>query len=415
MTMRSTLLLAALAIGIPAYSSVYYVDDRNGNDSNPGRSSAAPWRSLARVQTAKLLAGDYVLLKRGGVWRETLTIDSSGSADTPLFFGAYGDGVKPVVEGQANSQDGLVRVSQAAYVVVSGWQIRGHSGHGVEVYISNNVHLRDLEIVSNRRHGVSIYNSDTVSVEDSRIQSNGSDSAGRFAGISIDGNGGEWSEFLIRGNMIANHNTGEGWLSCNGISLGHTGNNLPTLRQVRIIQNTIDRNGNPNQNQAGRGITGSFHGDVEISRNTISNSASAGVYIGDYGLAIEISIRQNLFINNKLRQFGGTTSVRAFAENNTVLVNDPEATAMGVEVGGTGPWNLLNNTFAYLTGTEDQFRGFVRINDNDQQRIFKADYNVYYSAGPRRWITADDRTMDFRTWQATGFDRNSAAPIQETR
>ena len=409
------LLTLSVFFGLQLFATVYYVDDRNGADSNPGRSSATPWRTLARVQTAKLQPGDYVLLKRGGVWRESLTIDSSGTADTPLFFGSYGEGAKPILDGDFAAGGGLVRVSQAAYVTVRGWQIRGNSGHGVEVYVANNVRLLELEVVSNRWHGISVYNSDTVTIEDSRIMSNGADPSGRFAGISVDGNGGEWSGFVIRGNTIANQNTGEGWLSCNGLSFGHTGNNIPVIRDIHVVANVIDRNGNPNQNQAGRGITGSFHGDIEISRNTISNSASAGVYLGDYGLAIAITIRQNLFLNNQLRQFGGTTSMRSVAENNTVLVNDPNATAMGVEVGGTGQWNLVNNTFAYLTGTDDEFRGFVRINDADQQRLLVSDYNVFYSAGPRRWKTSDDRTLDFKGWQAAGFDRNSAAPVGESR
>jgi hypothetical protein len=391
------------------------VDDQNGSDTNPGRSSAAPWRTLNRIQTAKLLAGDYVLLRRGGHWNESLTIDSSGNADTPLYFGAYGEGAKPIVEGQFVPQDGLVRVTQAAYVNISNWSVRGNSGHGVEVYVSNNVKLRDMEISNNRRHGVLIYNSDNVSVEDSRIAANGADPAGRFAGIAIDGNGGDWSGFLIRGNTIADHNTGEGWLSCNGISLGHTGQNIPAIRAIRIVANTIDRNGNPNQNQAGRGITGSFNGDIEVSRNTISNSASAGLYLGDYGLAIDITIRQNLFLNNQLRQFGGTTSLRALAENNTVLVNDANATAMGAEMGGKGRWTLQSNTFIYLTDTSDTFRGFVRLNDTDQIRLFKSDFNVFYSAGPRRWFGVDDQPLDFRAWQNMGFDRNSAAPVQEPR
>lgn len=43
--------------------------------------------------------GDIVLFKRGEMWREQLTVPSSGIAGSPITFGAYGSGAKPELNG----------------------------------------------------------------------------------------------------------------------------------------------------------------------------------------------------------------------------------------------------------------------------------------------------------------------------
>ncbi len=79
----------------------YYVDSAAGNDANLG-TSTSPWKTLARVARGVYAKGDAILLKCGGVWRESLTIN-------PLMFpaggatvGAYGDCTatnRPVISG----------------------------------------------------------------------------------------------------------------------------------------------------------------------------------------------------------------------------------------------------------------------------------------------------------------------------
>lgn len=76
----------------------YYVDSINGNDANPG-TLAAPWRSLAKVNAAKLAPGQSVGFKRGRVWREALRPRESGVAGRPILFGAYGEGHRPILNG----------------------------------------------------------------------------------------------------------------------------------------------------------------------------------------------------------------------------------------------------------------------------------------------------------------------------
>jgi len=101
------LTLAALTLSWGASAATYYVDPA-GNDSRAGTSSATAWRTLSKVQTfgtsPGFRAGDTILLKRGGVWRERLIVMSSGSDGNPIVFDAYGTGDKPRI---LASQTGL--------------------------------------------------------------------------------------------------------------------------------------------------------------------------------------------------------------------------------------------------------------------------------------------------------------------
>ena len=82
----------------------YYVDSVAGNDTtNNGLSSAAPWKSLTKINGTTFVAGDKVLFKRGSAWTGTLTPKGSGAAGNPLVFDAYGTGAAPIIDGAGAS------------------------------------------------------------------------------------------------------------------------------------------------------------------------------------------------------------------------------------------------------------------------------------------------------------------------
>jgi len=89
---------ALVSLSPPVASFTYYVDSVNGSDSNPG-TQAAPWKTIGKVNSATLAAGQSVGFKRGDTWRETLEPGQSGSAGNPITFGAYGDGSAPLITG----------------------------------------------------------------------------------------------------------------------------------------------------------------------------------------------------------------------------------------------------------------------------------------------------------------------------
>lgn len=74
----------------------YYVDSVAGDDENPG-TKERPWKTLDKVNNTAFNPGDRVLLRRNRVWRGTLVVSSSGTAESPILFGAYGAGRAPLI------------------------------------------------------------------------------------------------------------------------------------------------------------------------------------------------------------------------------------------------------------------------------------------------------------------------------
>jgi parallel beta-helix repeat protein len=95
------LLLLSFFLVIPAYAHAitYYVDSTAGDDSYTGTAITTPWKTIAKVNGRTFLPGDFVLFKSGCIWREQLTVPSSGTAGNPITFGAYSSGGKPVISG----------------------------------------------------------------------------------------------------------------------------------------------------------------------------------------------------------------------------------------------------------------------------------------------------------------------------
>jgi parallel beta-helix repeat protein len=81
------------------HGTTYYVDATNGNDTATGKTTETPWKSLDKVFNTSFRPGDQILLKRGAIWRETLKLKSSGTADYPIVIGAYGSGNLPEING----------------------------------------------------------------------------------------------------------------------------------------------------------------------------------------------------------------------------------------------------------------------------------------------------------------------------
>lgn len=85
---------ALTAIATPLPATTYYVSSA-GSDQADGRSPATAWQSLDRVNEAAIAPGDQVLFRRGDTWRGQL-FPTSGEADRPVTYGAYGEGPKPL-------------------------------------------------------------------------------------------------------------------------------------------------------------------------------------------------------------------------------------------------------------------------------------------------------------------------------
>ena len=96
------LILVAAGPARSAGGATYYVSPA-GSDSNPGTIDA-PWRTVARVNSAPLAPGDTVLFRGGASFTGTpLMPSASGSATAPITFGSYGTGDASISSGDGGA------------------------------------------------------------------------------------------------------------------------------------------------------------------------------------------------------------------------------------------------------------------------------------------------------------------------
>jgi len=91
--------LAFLFLSSASWAATYYVGATNGDNYNDGLSPSTAWKTIAKVNSSDFEPGDYILFKRGEVWREQLIVPSSGSKGNPITFGVYGSGDRPIISG----------------------------------------------------------------------------------------------------------------------------------------------------------------------------------------------------------------------------------------------------------------------------------------------------------------------------
>src|SRR4030095_9235351 len=98
--------LKIIITSIHAGAATYYFSSTDGDDSRTSaqaQNSSTPWKSIDKLNSffSSLQPGDQVLFKRGDVFYGSINISKSGSAGSPIVFGAYGSGNKPVISGFA--------------------------------------------------------------------------------------------------------------------------------------------------------------------------------------------------------------------------------------------------------------------------------------------------------------------------
>jgi Right handed beta helix region len=87
-----TVVLVFVAATGTAQAATLYVSP-SGSDSNAGTSTAAPWRTVSRVNNAALQPGDVVSFEAGATFSDaTLMPQSSGTAASRITFNSYGSG-----------------------------------------------------------------------------------------------------------------------------------------------------------------------------------------------------------------------------------------------------------------------------------------------------------------------------------
>lgn len=178
------IILFALVVQV-AKATTYYVSS-TGNDTNAGTSSAAPWRTLKKVNGAYLRAGDVVLFKGG----ETFTGGLLKKNLSGVTYSSYGTGkaiIAPAVDVRAAYFTNCSSITLKKLIFKgNGYKAGSYKYHGIDFYLFGNV-ARDYkniivdscEVYGFAGFGVYVfsesatYGFDGVTVKNSTFRDNG--------------------------------------------------------------------------------------------------------------------------------------------------------------------------------------------------------------------------------------------------
>ena len=107
MIKRFIFILCFILTSILSPAVTYYISS-TGNDNSNGISTSTPWRTISKVNSRTLVAGDVILFERGGTYRGSLYINQSGTTTSPITISTYGSGNLPVFLGSQLTSNWIV-------------------------------------------------------------------------------------------------------------------------------------------------------------------------------------------------------------------------------------------------------------------------------------------------------------------
>ncbi|WP_211268689.1 right-handed parallel beta-helix repeat-containing protein [Actinoplanes subtropicus] len=348
-----------------AAAVTFYVDATGGNDANAGTSSAAPWKSLAKVNATTFHAGDQILLKAGQVWSGQLWPKGSGATGSPIVLGAYGSGARPRIDG-ASRVTSTVKLHNQQY-----WEIRGLEITNIAPATgtpgANLKDLRGIHIDGDNGQTLNHLYVDGVYVHDVSGQVNwiGGDTTGNAPGVTFQTG---WDRSKKTGGIVFDTTVPD--IAAPGTA--------PTILNDLLVQNSTISDTSfagivvkqysgdaPGATATGWGNRSSAsdpafhpHTNVVIRNNYISQANTAygcnGVYLTD--------VRGGVVTGNTIYQ-AGTSGIEAyFADSVTIQHNEIYQTskkAGGADYNGIDPDKATTNMLVQYNFVHDNGDGIL--------------------------------------------------------
>lgn len=290
--------------GRSADTRVIYVSSSAGDDANSGLTEGAPLKTLGKARTLlRNGAPDWMLLRRGDVWTESLTgwSRSGRSSDETMVIGAYGSGARPKLNTGTSAGFGN-GTTPVAHLAIVGIHFHAHtrdtSSPAYAGVTAGSDGFRSFGGLKN------------VLVEDAVFDD-------YLYNLSLTANGAANSvDFTLRRSILT-----DAW-STSGKSQGIYASGV---RGLVLEENLFDHNG-WNERVSGAGATIFSHSvylsednsDVVVRGNIISDSASHGLQARSGGI-----IENNLFLRNPINLLfgGGSPLVKAGGVEGRVVGN----------------------------------------------------------------------------------------------
>jgi len=126
---------------------VLYVDC--GRTEGGDGSLQAPWNSLAALNAFALAPGDTVRLRRGSTCHGALTPHGSGTNAAPIRLTAYGEGPRPQIIADANTEEAF-RLFNQQYWEIDSLDLAGGTTYGIFISgddgVLHHLHLSNLAV-----------------------------------------------------------------------------------------------------------------------------------------------------------------------------------------------------------------------------------------------------------------------------
>ncbi len=97
------LLIVFLFFTTGGYCKNYFVDAKNGSDSNNGLNASSAWKTLAKVSSFAFMPNDVISFQSGQRFIGVLSISSSGKKGAPVVYTSYGEGEPAIIDGNGDS------------------------------------------------------------------------------------------------------------------------------------------------------------------------------------------------------------------------------------------------------------------------------------------------------------------------
>jgi len=124
---------------IQADTYYYYVDSIDGDNAHDGTSPEAAWRDFTPVNGRTLGPGERLLLRRGSVFNQELTLSARGTPEAWAEIGSYGEGARPVIRRNWDIDERCVLIQSPDYLVIRGLTVC-FAGKGLIVHYAGSGH-----------------------------------------------------------------------------------------------------------------------------------------------------------------------------------------------------------------------------------------------------------------------------------
>ncbi|MFB9277394.1 choice-of-anchor Q domain-containing protein [Cohnella cellulosilytica] len=423
----------------------YYVST-TGSDSNAGTSTATAWKTLQKAANT-VPAGSTVHVM-GGVYNQKLKITRSGSAAAgPITFQNYAS-QSPIIDGtglSVASEDSLIEIEDASYIVVKGFEIRNLQTStrnrvpmGIFIHgAGSHIEIRDNKIhdikntatltssLSGRdAHGIAVYGTKApASLNNLIIDGNELYNLvlGSSESLVVNGN---VDTFDITNNLVHdNDNIGIDLIGFEGTAPSTA---YDQARNGTVRGNTVYNITSVNNPSYGRTLPNGSYGADGIYVDGGKNSLIEGNYSYNNDIGIEIAsehagkstsgitIRNNFVYNNSYTgiAMGGYDTGRGSTENcvivgNTLYKNDTKGLNGGqLLIQYDTKNNVVKNNIMVASSSNYLFFNDYTLNSGNV-----VDYNLYDAPGGStgaKWRWKGVTYTGFSSYKtASGNDANS--------